>query len=54
MGAYAKFIVAAVGGAVSALLAIVPADTNTWNILTVVSLSVTAIGTYLVKNTPTV
>lgn len=46
----AKFVVAAVGGAVTALIAIVPPGSTTWNVLTVVSVTVTAITTYLVPN----
>jgi len=46
----AKFVVAAVGGAVTALLVTVPQGSTAWNVLTVVSLSVTAIATYLVPN----
>lgn len=49
----AKFVVAAIGGAVTALLAIVPASSTTWNVLTVVSVSLTAITTYLVPNSTT-
>ena len=50
---YAKGIVAVIGVAVTAALGIIPANTITWQVLTVVSAVVTAVGVYLIPNTPT-
>lgn len=53
MNTYAKFIVAAVGGAVTSLLAVVPPHTTFWNVLTVLSAALTAASVYAVPNAPT-
>jgi hypothetical protein len=50
MNPYAKFIVAALGGAITAALAIVPPHTNLWMVLTVLAASLTAAGVYAVPN----
>jgi len=52
MSAYAKALVAIAGGAVTAALAIFPKDSTTWQILTVVSATLTAAGVYLTPNKP--
>lgn len=48
--AYAKFVIAGVGGAVTALLAIVPPQTTVWSVLTVLAAALTAAGVYVVPN----
>lgn len=47
---YAKAVVAIVGAGVTAALGIIPANTTTWTVLTVISASLTAAGVYLVPN----
>jgi len=47
---YAKFIVAAIGGATTAVIAILPEGTTTWNILTAVAAACTSLMVYLVPN----
>lgn len=47
---YAKAIVAVVGSAVTAALAIFPPGTTVYNLLTIVSAALTAAGVYLVPN----
>jgi hypothetical protein len=50
MSKYSKAIVAILGGAVTAALAVFPAGTTTWNLLTILSAALTAAGVYLVPN----
>lgn len=52
MTQYAKAIVAIIGAAVTAALGILPANTTTWQLLTILSAAVTAAGVYLVPNAP--
>jgi hypothetical protein len=49
---YAKAIVAVIGAAVTAALAIFPSGSTTWNALTITSAALTALGVYLVPNAP--
>lgn len=49
---YAKFVVAIVGSAVTAALAIFPPGTSAYNALTILSAALTAAGVYLVPNKP--
>jgi len=49
---YAKAIVAVIGAAVTAGLGLVPPDSTTWQVLTVVAGICTALGVYLVPNKP--
>ncbi len=46
----AKAIVAVIGAAVTAALGIVPPSTTVWQVLTVISAALTAVGVYLVPN----
>lgn len=48
----AKGIVAVLGATITAALAIFPSGTPTWNALTIAAAALTAIGVYLVPNTP--
>lgn len=43
---YAKFIVGAVGSAVTACLGLIPDGSTTWTILTIVSAVATALGVF--------
>lgn len=52
MSKYAKAIVAIVGSAVTAALAIFPPGTTTYNALTILSAAITAAAVYAVPNTP--
>jgi len=52
MKTYAKAIVGIVGAAVTAALGIVPPNTTTWTLLTILSAAITAAGVYLVPNRP--
>ena len=47
---YAKAVVAVIGSAVTAALAIFPAGSSTYNALTILSAALTAAGVYLVPN----
>lgn len=47
---YAKFFVAVVGAAVTALLGIVPPNSTTWQVLTVAAATLTALAVYTVPN----
>ena len=49
---YAKALVAIAGGAVTAALSIFPAETTTWQVLTILSAMLTAAGVYLTPNKP--
>jgi hypothetical protein len=48
----AKALVAVLGAAVTAALGIFPANTGTWQALTIVSAALTAAAVYLVPNAP--
>ena len=48
----AKALVAIVGAGVTAALGIFPADTTTWQVLTIAAAIITAAGVYLTPNTP--
>lgn len=52
MQKYAKAIVAIAGAAVMAALQIFPANSPTWQALTILSAAITAAGVYLVPNAP--
>ncbi len=47
---YAKALIAIVGAAATSALAIVPAHSTLWTVLTVVSAALTAAAVYLVPN----
>lgn len=49
---YWKGIIATAGSTVTAALALIPAHTTVWIVLTIVSAALTAAGVYLVPNTP--
>jgi peptidoglycan/LPS O-acetylase OafA/YrhL len=49
---YAKALVAIAGAAITAALGIIPANTTTWQLLTIAAALVTALGVYLVPNQP--
>ncbi len=49
---YAKALVAVVGAAVTAALAIFPAGSTTYNALTIAAAALTALAVYLVPNKP--
>ncbi len=48
----AKAVVAVVGAAVTAALAIFPQGSTTWNALTIAAAALTALAVYLVPNQP--
>ena len=48
---YWKGIIATAGSTVTAALALIPAHTTVWIVLTIVSAALTAAGVYLVPNT---
>lgn len=50
MTKYAKAVVAIVGAAVTAALGIVPPNSATWQVLTVVAAALTAVAVYTVPN----
>lgn len=52
MQAYAKAIVAVIGSAITAALAIFPKDSTTYHALIIASAALTTLAVYLVPNAP--